>query len=144
MEKKKKNGRPSKLTKELITALEKVVKNAIYLTDKDLVFMLNLELPVNQQIKYQTFKEYKHGISQGENPLIEEFTTLIKTALVKEKINLLEKLKKGENGWQSKAWILERKFSEWNLKTISETDITTKGKPLNSDITITYDAINNE
>ena len=36
-----------------------------------------------------------------------------------QKANLHNEMRAGENGWQSKAWILERKFSDLNLKQIS-------------------------
>jgi hypothetical protein len=60
--------------------------------------------------------------------------SLIKKALRSEKKALMNDLKKGENQWQSRAWILERKFNEWNLKKIIESDITTKGESLNIDL----------
>ena len=124
-------GRPTKMTENFIKIFEKVVSNNIYCTDEELVFLVNEKLPKNSQIKYETFRAYKNGNRQSNNPLAEKFVTLIKKALINEKMALLNELKEGGNGWQAKAWILERKFSEWNLKHISETDITTKGESLN-------------
>lgn len=122
-EQKKKLGRPTKLTKNLLSKLEEVVIDALYLTDEDLVFMLNDKLEKKDHIAIQTFKDYKNGRRQETSELISTFATLIKKALSIEKINLLKDLKKGGPQWQSKAWILERKFKEWNLKSISETKI---------------------
>jgi hypothetical protein len=127
-------GRPTKLTPELIETLKEVVEDALYFTDQDLVEELNEKLPKDQQIKYTTFKAYKGGQRQDNNPLIKEFVSLIKKALRSEKKALMNDLKKGENQWQSRAWILERKFNEWNLKKIIESDITTKGESLNIDL----------
>lgn len=140
----KKRGRPTKLTQKVIDTLKKVVEDAIYLTDKDLVFLLNEKLDKKEKISYETFRAYKNGNRQGNSVLMSEFVTLIKKTLIQEKKNLLKELRNGEFGWQAKAWILERKFTEWNLKQISETDITTKGKELNSDITVTYADLNNK
>ena len=131
MSKDKKVGRPTKLTEELIEALKEVANDSIYLTDEDLIFLVNEKLPEENRIAIQTFKDYKAGRRQQNSDLIDEFANLIKKALTNEKINLLKKVEKGENGWQSKAWILERKFTEWNLKHISEADITSKGHSLN-------------
>ncbi len=36
--------------------------------------------------------------------------------MIKEEIGLLKEVKEGKLNWQSKAWILERKFDEWNIK----------------------------
>lgn len=140
----KKRGRPTKLTQKVIDTLKKVVEDAMYLTDKDLVFLLNEKLDKKEKISYETFRAYKNGNRQGNSVLMSEFVTLIKKTLIQEKKNLLKELRNGEFGWQAKAWILERKFTEWNLKQISETDITTKGKELNSDITVTYADLNNK
>lgn len=140
----KKRGRPTKLTQKVIDTLKKVVEDAIYLTDKDLVFLLNEKLDKKEKISYETFRAYKNGNRQGNSVLMSEFVTLIKKTLIQEKKNLLKELRNGEFGWQAKAWILERKFTEWNLKQIYETDITTKGKELNSDITVTYADLNNK
>ena len=76
--KNKKVGRPTKLTPELIDILKKIVDNAIYLTDENLVFLLNEKLEEKNKIAIGTFKNYKSGKSQSENDIITEFCTLIK------------------------------------------------------------------
>ena len=107
------------------------MNNSLYYTDKDLVDELNENLKEKDKISIDTFLAYKNGLRQADSDLMPYFVSLIKKALRKEKKELLNDLKKGENGWQARAWILERKFSEWNLKRISETDITTKGESIN-------------
>ena len=113
-------ARPTKLTQKVIDTLNKVVDNNIYCTDYELVFLLNEQLPEKEKISYESFKDYKNGRSQANNPLIVSFSHVIKKALIKEKIALLKEIKDGVNNWQSRAWILERKFDEWNLKKITE------------------------
>jgi hypothetical protein len=123
---KNKVGRPTKMTPELLTALNEVINDNIYCTDEELVFLLNERLTEEQRISDETFKAYKNGYRQEENELMTQFVTLIKKALIIEKNALLSELRKGEGNWQSRAWILERKFKEWNLKQISEQDINLK------------------
>jgi hypothetical protein len=45
---------------------------------------------------------------------------LIKKALLIQKQNLFKKFENDDRAWQRWAWIIERKFTEWNLKHISE------------------------
>lgn len=129
-------GRPTKLTENLLNKLEEVSSNAIYLTDEDLVFLLNEQLEEKEQISLSSFQSYKQSRRQETSPLIVEFVRLIKNALLKEKQELLKLVKVGDNGWQSKSWILERKFKEWNLKQFSETDLSNKDGTLNNKMQI--------
>lgn len=124
----KKQGRPTKLTQELIDAINKVLndKDIIVMTDEELVMFLNEELPKENKISDIAFAKWKGGELpeiNADKKIIKKFLYVIKKALYTERFNLLKDLKKGENNWQSKAWILERKFNEWNLKHIAETDI---------------------
>ena len=134
-------GRPTKLTREFIDALTDVVmdNNVVYLTDEDLIFLLNEKLPPEDRIAINTFRDYKTGRRQSENLLIVEFAALIKKALVAEKQSLLDRVDQGANGWQSKAWILERKFAEWNLHKITKTDLTSLGESINKEIVLPPD-----
>jgi len=52
--------------------------------------------------------------------------SLYKKAITIQKKSLFESLRNDPQSWQRYAWIIERKFSEWNLKTISEVDQTIK------------------
>lgn len=123
-----KGGRPTKLTEALINIMAVVVNDALYWTDEELVDELNekLEEAGEPTISVATFKDYKGGREQADNPLISKFSSLIKKALKKEKKLLFEELRKGEGNWTAKAWILERKFDEWNLrkKYENETPVT--------------------
>jgi GTP-sensing pleiotropic transcriptional regulator CodY len=51
--------------------------------------------------------------------------SLYKKALTIQKKSLFENLKNDDKSWQRYAWIIERKFSDWNLKHLSEVDQTT-------------------
>ncbi len=115
-------GRPTKMTKKMIDTLKEVVDNYVYCTDAEVLFMLNDKLPEKEKLSERIFQDYKDKKRQADNPLMVKFAYLLKKALIKEKMELLKKVKEGESGWQSKAWILERKFKEWSLKIRQETD----------------------
>lgn len=117
-------GRPTKLTQELIDTFKQVVnENILYCTDEDIFLLLNERLPKENQISHPTFKNYKAGKVTEKNDLFEEFLSVIKKALINERRNLLHELRTTDGQWQRFAWILERKFAEWNLKHVSEVDI---------------------
>ena len=112
---------PSKLTTKVLEAIEKVInENILMCTDEELVVAINEELPKEERFSYEAFSKWKRGQSQSESPLYGEFLRLIKKALVNEKSRLLSLLQKDDRQWQRYAWILERKFDEWNIKTKSE------------------------
>ena len=124
-------GRPSKLKQEIIDVFKDVAESEIlYCTDEELVMLVNDQLPKESKIDYSTFKNWKAG-TQKDNPLYQEFLAVVKKALQKEKKNLLDKLQKDKQAWQRYAWILERKYTEWNLKHVQEIDHTTKGESIN-------------
>lgn len=116
------NGRPFKMeawTRELVIILEN--ENVIFLSDIDLVFLVNRNLPDNCKISERTFKRWKAGLFQPNEEIGKEFMGCIELALIRQKQNLGEKLLNDKTGyWTRFAWILERKFSEFNLKHISE------------------------
>lgn len=110
-------GRPTKLTPEVLKTLQKVITdNVLFCTDQDLIFLLNEALPEKNRFSYEAFSKWKRGERQRNSALYPEFVRLIKKALLKEKRTLLMQLKTGQDNWQARAWILERKFDEWNLK----------------------------
>lgn len=111
----KKTGRPSKLTDGFIEVAGRVIngETALYLTDEDLLFLINEELEPKERICDATFENWKAGkVSDDKRAKI--FLGLIKKALTNEKLNLFREMKK-DTQWQRKAWILERKFKEWRL-----------------------------
>ncbi len=139
--KKKSNaGAPTKLTDNFLKAFREVVGNAeneysskiVALTDEDIVFLINERLPEKNRIDIRTLDRYKAKTFMDNAPdNIKQFCRLYKAILLNQKRYIMEKLDEDSN-WQKHAWKLERKFSEWNLKHISETktDININYQPL--------------
>lgn len=132
---KNKGGRPTKMNKRVLNAFEKVLneeQNALVCTDEELFMLMNEELEKKDQIVYSTFQEWKNNNKKytESNPkqadLFRQFSGLIKKALVKERKALMLNLKGDEKAWQRWAWIIERKFDEWNIR--NKTDMTIAGK----------------
>lgn len=136
-----KTGRPSKI-KEWSEELELLLQDeiaVIALTDKELQEEVNYRLERKGKegitIDVATFKRWKardwDSIEQEwKRDLGKHFCALYKKAVSRIKRNLLTSVRtsqEGENQWQAQAWIIERKFKEWNLKKISEVDQTVKG-----------------
>ena len=135
MTKKKENwidGRPSKLTDNFLKVVKEVLNdnmNAIIYTDEELLFEINERLPKKENISIATWKNYKRYTQNKEevNNLrkvdidkISQFLAIYKKAINIQKKNLFQQLSWDEKAWQRWAWIIERKFSEWNLKHIGE------------------------
>ena len=89
----------------------------IICTDEDLVFLVNEKLPEEDRIHEKTFSRWKNGETEDER--CQPFHSLYKKALIQQKQNLFTKLSE-EGTWQKWAWIIERKFDEWNLKRKQE------------------------
>jgi hypothetical protein len=116
-------GRPSKMTDKVLDAIEEVINGEIlFMTDEELVAEINELLPEESRFTYEAFSKWKREKSQSENPLFPRFLRLIKKALIEQKKTLLIKLQTDDKAWQRYAWILERKFDEWNIKSKSEVD----------------------
>ena len=142
MKKKKvKRGRPPKLTKKWIAVAREVVDtdiNAIILTDEELVFLINEKANKKDKISERTFerwkaknKEDKEDGDEKLDKIGEEFCRLYKRALLRQKKDLFNSLKDDDKQWQRFAWIIERKFNDWNIK--KQVDITTKGESINEE-----------
>lgn len=133
-EKKNKGGRPSKI-KPFIKVANEVLfsENVILFTDEELVDEINERLEEKYRICQSTFQKWKAGKIESDD-LGSQFLRLIKKALREQKKNLLEKYSTDDKAWTRWAWIIERKFSEWNLKHISENKNTNT-----NDITISFD-----
>lgn len=128
----KNTGRPSKLTNNFIKAAEEVLNewiNAIIFTDDELLFAINEKLKPKEQISERTFKVYKkyaknkdaqEELNNFDIGVLNRFLHLYKKALQNQKKHLFEAMRNEEKAWQKYAWIIERKFSDWNLKQISE------------------------
>ena len=145
--KKIKEGRPTKFF-NFMEAAKKVLfenNNALIYTDSELIFEVNQLLEPDKRIHENTYKNWK-SLAQ-KNKLDDEkglyFLSLLKNALNKQKKNLFEKLnnEKQSGLWTKWAWIIERKFSDWNLRHIGEIDHTTKGKPFSTTIAFLTDEL---
>lgn len=115
-------GAPTKLTENFLDAVKAVLaedQNVLVCTDDELLMLINKRLTEKEQISERCFQMWKAG-DFAENADGEEFLRLIKEALVKEKKSLMQMLKTDERAWQRWAWIIERKFDEWNIKQKQE------------------------
>lgn len=117
------SGNWSKMEKWLVK-LKKVLEkeNIVFLTDDELMFLVNKELDKKDRITRQTFHNWKNGkFGSLDKEIGEEFLEVITLAIIKQKNFLLDKLlNTNDKNWTKIAWLLERKFEEWNLKHISE------------------------
>jgi len=132
----KREGRPSKLSTELITAFKEVADEpaTVALTDEELVMYVNQRLPEEKHISYSTFKNYKNReydyITDEEKLCISEFLSTLKKVRLKQKMDTVNRMtNEGAGNWQKYAWILERKFNDLNLTR--KVDHTTDGKSFN-------------
>ena len=142
---KKKNeiGRPSKIHafiekfKEQME-IDEIAKQVIFLTDAEFVFLLNEMLPEPDRINIRTFERWKvkflgesvDGVDELDD-VGTEFCRLYKIAMIRQKSALFTKLTSPMEGqWQRYAWIIERKFDEWNIRHKSEVDATVKAKAI--------------
>ena len=121
---KNKGGRPIAINEEQLQIFKDTVDKYPFSTDSELFFMFDLECEEREikPLSYTTFKEYKSnpdGYKTNPNyDLIRRFSAVIKKAQVLQKNELVGDIKKGESGWQAKAWIAERKFSDnWAATT---------------------------
>lgn len=110
--------RPSKLTENWLKAAEKVLNrglNGLVMTDEEIFSLTNMELPEKKRISDRTFERWKAG-SQKHNAFFKRFVALIKRVRQIQKENLFQMLKEDKSAWQRWAWIIERKFPEWNIR----------------------------
>lgn len=95
----------------------------------DLIESVNWELPPEHQISIETFKDYKSG-QRGSDAFLQVFAHVYKRALMEQRDALFVTMSDEPPGaWQKWAWILERKFGDWNLRNVS-VDETPKPKQL--------------
>ena len=119
-------GRPTKMTDKFIDTLSGVLggdMNAIALTDEELLAETNAQLSEGERISDRTFEYWKAGESAENKGNYDTFCALIKKSRSEQKKALLKLLMEDEKSWQRYAWIIERKFSEWNLKKLQESTI---------------------
>lgn len=129
-------GAPTKLTERFLKAVEEVLaedQNVLVCTDEELLMLINKKLDEKEKISDRCFENWKAG-NFAENADGEQFLRLIKEALVKEKRSLMTQLKTDERQWQRWAWIIERKFDDWNIK--NKTDMEVSGKAGSTPLTV--------
>ena len=113
---------------EVVNREHKVGMTIVH-TDMDLIECVNWELPEEHRISVETFKDYKSG-ERGSDAFLSVFAPLYKRALMEQRDRLFDTMSEEPPGaWQKWAWILERKFGDWNLRSVS-VDETPKPKQL--------------
>ena len=125
-------GRPTKLTTNFLRTAKKVLDNAeelVLLTDEDLLFEINDKLPEDERISKRTFERWKAKCDDEEDESLNKkeatFVGYIKKALRLQERKLLENLMNDDGRtWKKWAWLLERKFIQWNLKKREELGLT--------------------
>lgn len=118
----KKLGRPFKM-ETWLPALEEVLsdEDIRFLTDEDLIFLVNRKLDPKNKIDPRTFENWKAGKFHQDADLGQQFMDCLKFAEIKQKQYLATKmLDSDEKNWQRFAWIGERKHPSLHLKSISE------------------------
>lgn len=113
-------GRKYKMTDKLIEIFEDIVRNnpVAFLTDEELVYLINKELEVNERIDIRTLRNWKAGKSP-ENEIARKFEELYMDARMIQKNTLIVKiLEGGDKNWYRFAWILKAKWdNEFNPTT---------------------------
>lgn len=129
-------ARPSKLTETFLEKAKKVLwnENFVLFTDEELIDEINDQLNEKEQISHRTFQRWKAADFEEKGKIGQSFVVLLKKALRDQKANLYEKYKTEKGAWQKWAWIIERKFSEWNLKNINENNTNISGTVQNNNV----------
>ena len=129
-------ARPSKIARftevaeQVLFAPDRKVGAAIVHTDADLIELINERLEPDERIAEVTFKKWKAGENTSDDALRDVFVSLYKRALKLQRDALFDSLAEEPPGaWQKWAWILERKFGDWNLRAVT-VDETPKPKQL--------------
>ena len=97
---------------------------AIVYNDEMLLAVVNSELPEEDRISKRTFNYYKSEGHIEDGSIASVFVATYQKALSIQADNILRKMTEDvPGGWQKWAWIMERKFDEWNLraKVVDET-----------------------
>lgn len=127
-------GCPSKLTPKFLQVAKQVIEddelNACICTDEELLFMINANLEGKEKIGEVTLRNWKQGKFGAKGELGQQFLSLYKKALINQRRRLFDLMLQDEKAWQKYAWIIERKFDEWNIRKKIETDLTSKGEKI--------------
>ena len=126
-------GRPTKLNKEFIEALDTVISQPknILLTQEELIDEVNFHLEPAQQIHYKTFQDWRNNNyvpKQLDEETLSAFSSVLKKMKRLHKQAIAEgMLSEGAGSWQKFGWIAERMHTELNLT--HKVDHTSDGKP---------------
>ena len=115
-------GRPFKI-RGFIEAFKEVLEeeNSLFITEKDLVFLANKKLDKKDRITLRTFQNWKSDKFHEDEETGQEFKDLVEEMLIRQRQFLGQKMfETNNNSWTKFAWLLERKFDEFNLKHVSE------------------------
>ena len=97
---------------------------AIVHSDKALVDKVNSQLEEQDRISIKSLERYKTGGYIDDVTIESVFVRAYTKALHLQAENIMKRLAEDvPGGWQKWAWIMERKFDEWNLraKVVDET-----------------------
>ena len=126
---KRKQGQQPKWTK-WVRMLDEVLNEehpvgmAVVWTDKQVVDEVNSRLAPEDRISMSSLERYKRGGHIQDESIESLFVMAYQKALRIQAQNLQARMVADvPGGWQKWAWILERKFDEWNLrsKVVDET-----------------------
>lgn len=135
--------RPTKLTPALLQAFRTVVADewaALAFTEEELVWQANQHLPETDRISYRTYQRYKADVLLNETidlfetqdvrnntqdddqntALVLAMHDTLKGALLAQKKALVRGVCEGLPNWRRYAWLLERKFPDFRLKSLAE------------------------
>jgi hypothetical protein len=134
---KRRQGNPGKY-QLFVSALEELFSTddwnawVIACTDEELLFMVNQKLDEKDRILSRTFRNYKKGElprSEGDYDYLSMFDSSYKKALIGQKLIVMQKLAGDSPGaWQKWAWILERKFDEFNMTRKEKVEVNDIGR----------------
>lgn len=120
----KRVGRPTKLTEELIEDFGTLLSLGNYI--ETVCDFLGVER--------RTYNNW-YAAGKKKNGLYKKFFLTVKRAQADAEISLLAAVASGKPGWQSKAWMLERKgYDKWGRKQIMEVN----DKPKKEDLTLRF------
>lgn len=112
----------SKCTEAFIRVANDVLSSdlaSIIYTDTELLFLINEELTIDAQITEETFRHWKRKIFDNDWETLPEtakaFYSLIRKYMIIQKRELFKQMQRDPQ-WQRWAWIIERKFIDWNIR----------------------------
>jgi len=141
-----KRGAPSKL-EAFTNMLHEILEddgNVVSWTDWEIVEEVNSRLAEDDRITKRTFERWKAKEFEEEPVKGKLFVSAYQKALRRCKRTLMGLLAKDDRSWQRYAWIIERKFAEWNIKVLSETKVEHSGKLQSEQHVIDYSKLSAE